>query len=167
MDLLCSFDRFLAAQGHTFEGIAAGPEALALFAKQPLVPPLRLLYPKIPEYLRRSAADFALAGYGAAQGSADSDNSAPGQGLAPGWIVPYSLVLGESLLRLPPGWRERLVPTASAGQALHLHTPGRLDLLGLEFLAARRGLPADLSAMAPTDEELAVLAAWSHALDEG
>lgn len=146
------FDKFLAAQGLSFDGVIIGGAALALLgvvSRQ--TRDCDVLDPLLPKELIVAANEFALA------------LRSSGEFLQDDWLNHTP----ESLSRLLPSDWPLHLQLVFKGSSLTLHTLGRLDLLRTKLFAlCDRGsdLP-DCIALNPTLEEIHELTPWVQEQD--
>lgn len=158
--LLRRLDAELLKRGCSFEGIVVGRAAAIFlsrakgaegssFGESSLIadgcPFVELLFPPFADYLQDAALSVARA-----------------EAIEAGWLragPPRTNTLystGQEIpLELPDGWRSRVVPLVFCGAALHLHAPGRCDLIALEVAESSRGTDRsrELALLAPDEEE--------------
>ena len=144
---IAAFDDYLARQEAFFEAIIVGGTALALLGVVSRhTKGCDVLHPDIPERINRLARSFA------------EEQRRAGIPLSDEWFNNGPASLKRDL---PEGWAERIQP-ASAGEALTLHTLGRLDLLRSKLFAlCDRGVDlADCVALGPTADEIEMIRPW-------
>lgn len=149
LETIREFDRFLQARGLKLEAIVIGGAALNLLGViSRETRDCDVLYPTLEADIVGAAREFA---------------ATREEHLQPDWLndKPSSLTRD-----LPAGWTNRL-QTLFRGDAIVLHTLGRLDLLRSKvFALCDRGIDIhDCVAMAPTTEELYEIMPWLEAQD--
>ena len=143
---LHAFDAFLAGEGLSFEGVVIGGAALHVLGYiTRSTDDVDVLIPQVPEAIAEAAARFAAL-----------EHTAPNDGA---WFNSKSYDFVGLRGCLPGGWQDRLQPLLE-GQALHLQTLARQDLLCTKLVALvdREEDLGDCIAMAPSVAELD--AAW-------
>ncbi len=124
-EIIGDFDRYLAACGHSFEGLVIGRTALELMgiqtpARLDLEPRVEVVYPQLPEIVIEAAEAFASA-----------------RALSPGWLHGCSAT--DLVIRLPKGWTRRMRLTTFSGRSIFLHSLARPDLIAGRLLAYLEG----------------------------
>ena len=146
-EIIQQFDEYLVAQNLVFEAVVIGGTALALLnIIDRQTKDCDVLCPSINDDVLAASRAFA-------KRLSDS-----GQELDDNWLNNGP----ESLMKvLPDGWQERL-QTVFKGQALHLRSLGRRELLMSKvFALCDRGLDlADCIALSPTHSELDEISPW-------
>jgi hypothetical protein len=150
--LLERFDLFLEDRGVGFEAIVVGGAALNLLGViSRATKDCDVLDPEIPPAVATVARAFA------------AEVRKSGETLQDDWLNngPRSLAVD-----LPPEWREQIRPVF-VGKKLRLQTLGRKDLLRVKLFAlCDRGIDlGDCLALAPTEEELALVRPWIYRRD--
>ena len=145
--IIPAFDQFLGHKGLNFTAIAIGGAALSVLGiVSRHTRDLDVLAPAIPEGVQNAAVEFAHR-----------------HALSEDWLNtgPSSLTRD-----LPAGWQERTQPLY-AGKHLELSTLSRLDLIRAKLWAMcdRMRDLEDLVALAPSDQEINLAAAWVIPLD--
>ncbi|MCP3918512.1 MAG: hypothetical protein GY711_23445 [bacterium] len=144
---ITAFDRFLAAEGLSFEAVIVGGAALALLGLTTRqTRDCDVLEPLLSAEIEDAARRFA------------GEQRAQGVDLADDWLNNGPRDLIDVL---PEGWDARLVDLR-VGDALVLRTLGRKDLLCTKLFAlCDRGLDlADCLALAPTAPEIEGIEPW-------
>lgn len=151
-EIIQEFDQFLLKKGLSFHGVAVGAAPLILIdVIERMTRDCDILDPEIPNEIKDAALEFAsLKGRG-------------GHGLIEDWFNNGPESLKELL---PEGWRERIRP-AFLGEALTLHTLGRMDLLKSKLFAYcdRETDMDDCMDMNPTADELEEAMPWIQEQD--
>lgn len=124
-EIIGDFDRYLAACGHSFEGLVVGRTALELMgiqtpARLDLEPRVEVVYPELPEIVSEASEEFASA-----------------RALSPGWLRACRAT--DLVTRLPKGWTRRMRLTTFAGRSIFLHSLARPDLIAGRLLAYLEG----------------------------
>jgi hypothetical protein len=151
-EIIAEFDHFLAQRGLTFEAVVVGGAALALLGTiSRETRDCDVLHPRLSEQLLQAARAFA------------EHKRNGGEVLHDDWLNNGPSSLADVL---PGGWMER-VQVVYSGQAITLHTLGRLDLLRSKLFAlCDRGLDLlDCVALAPSAEELEAVNPWLERQD--
>ena len=149
---IAAFDAFLARRGLSLEAVVVGGTALGLLGI--VARPTRdcdVLHPRVPDAIKRAAREFA------------AEVRRSGEVLGDNWLNDGPTSLTKDL---PEGWEDRL-QTAYRGEAVMLHTLGRLDLLRSKLFALcdrAIDLP-DCLALCPSGKELEQLLPWLEARD--
>jgi hypothetical protein len=152
VETITRFDGYLAERGLQLDAVVVGGAALALLGV--IARPTRdcdILHPDLPPEILDAARGFA------------ARCSKEGEPLDDEWLNNGP----SSLTRLlPVGWQDR-VQVVFNGEAITLHTLGRLDLLRTKlFGLCDRGLDlGDCIALAPTPIELRELLPWLQEQD--
>lgn len=151
-EIIRRFDRYLAEKGLQLDAIVIGGAALALLGV--ISRPTRdcdILHPALPSEITKAAKDFAAL------------MAEEGEPLDEDWLNNGPSSLTDVL---PAGWRSQL-QAVFRGEAISLHTLGRLDLLRSKlFGLCDRGLDlGDCVALAPTAEELREVLPWLQQQD--
>ena len=144
-----AFDVFLARRGLSLDAVIVGGTALGLLGV--ITRDCDVLQPRLPEPVIQAARDFA----------AEARRS--GEMLGDEWLNDGPSSLADDL---PRGWQDR-VQIAYEGEAVTLHTLGRLDLLRSKMFALcdrAIDLP-DCIALRPTEDELVRVLPWLEARD--
>src|SRR5215469_159085 len=152
LEILALFDRYLVERHLRFEGVVIGGAALNLLGVvSRLTKDCDILTPEIPKQIDEASRAFAR------------QMRAAGGTLQDEWFNSGPASLRDQLLH---GWEKRL-QDAFVGQAIHLHTLGREDLLCAKLFAlCDRGIDlADCIALAPTRAELTKVLAWLEQQD--
>ena len=151
-EVLSAFDLFLARRDLRFEGIVIGGTALNLLGvvSRP-TKDCDILYPPLSEALVEAARAFAR------------ELRRSGEVLQDDWLNNGPAQLAD---QLPPQWQERL-QSVFVGSRIHLQSLGRIDLLRAKLFAlCDRGIDlTDCVALAPTADELAIIAPWLELQD--
>jgi hypothetical protein len=151
-ETISAFDLFLTERGLTLDAVAIGGAALGLLGViERETRDCDILYPALPEAIRRAAVAFAV------------ETRHQGGELDDDWLNNGPSSLADAL---PPGWIHR-VQMIFAGTALTLRCLGRSDLLMSKvFALCDRGLDLqDCIALAPSADELAETTAWLERQD--
>lgn len=123
-EILCDFDRYLGACGHSFEGLVVGRSALELLGLQvpswsSQEPAVEVVYPRVPELVVEAAETFGLA-----------------RALSPRWLRDCT---ADVLDQLPHGWHQRLRLMTFTGRAIYLHSLARPDIIASRLLGLAEG----------------------------
>lgn len=150
--VVASFDQYLAVEQLRFDAVVIGGAALNLLGVvSRLTKDCDILTPEIPAQIAAAARAFA--------------HQVRGKGgtLQDDWLNNGPASLRSQLL---PEWENRL-QTVFVGQAIHLRSLGRQDLLCSKLFAlCDRGIDlADCIALKPSDHELAQLLPWLEQQD--
>lgn len=151
-EILASFDRYLVERHLRFEGVVIGGAALNLLGVvSRLTKDCDILTPEIPKPIDEASRAFAR------------QVRATGGTLQDEWFNSGPASLRDQLLS---GWESRL-QDAYVGQAVHLRTLGREDLLCAKIFAlCDRGIDlSDCIALAPTSDELKIILPWLEQQD--
>jgi len=151
-EVIAAFDAYLAARALRFEAVVIGGTALNLLGVvRRTTRDCDVLHPAIPADVARAACQFA------------SERRTSGDALQDDWLNngPASLVSA-----LPVGWQQRLT-VVFEGKAILLNSLGRLDLLRSKLfgLCDRARDLGDCVALAPTPEEISLIAPWLEEQD--
>ncbi|MBW2731233.1 MAG: hypothetical protein JRH20_02510 [Deltaproteobacteria bacterium] len=147
----------LLEMGCSFEGIVVGSAAALLMEgdlghefKGDGSSPLELLFPLFPDYLGAAICQMSESLH------LDADWLRAG----PPTVNTIFSCGTEIPLELPDGWQKRVQPLVFYGDALHLHAPGRCELIALEVAEAAWGQarPEVLGLLSPSEQELR----WAH-----
>jgi hypothetical protein len=152
VEIIHSFDRYLADRKASFEGVAIGAGALGLLGIiSRHTRDLDILDPEIPASILDHARSFA------------EQCRQNGLMLSDGWLNNGPMSLTRDL---PEGWQNR-IQLAYQGKALTIHTLGRLDLLRSKLFAlCDRGTDlTDCLALAPTQVEIHEIIPWLEIQD--
>jgi hypothetical protein len=151
-DILQKFDSYLSDRSLTFEATVIGGAALAVLGVITReTQDCDVLSPKIPADILKAAKDFSR------------EIAAQGGDLKEDWLNNGPEALMNAL---PKKWQARTQDLYS-GQALHLQTLGRPDLLRSKFFAycdRQQDLP-DCVALKPTKEEIQETLDWLRGQD--